>query len=105
MKSNPRASGTWVILFKRNSDLPSEEVGGEVVVLDVENDLLFSSNLIGSFIWRELSEPKSLNDICFAIVENFQGAEFKTVESDVTEFIDLLLAKGLARKLTQATVE
>ena len=92
-------------MFQRNSNLPSEEIGGEVVVLDVENDLLFSSNVIGSFIWRELSTPKSLDELCSAIVANFRGADFKTVEADVTEFVDLLSSKGLVRTVDTAIGE
>ena len=75
------------------------------MVLDVENDLLFSSNVIGSFIWRELSTPKSLDELCSAIVANFTGADFKTVEADVTEFVDLLSSKGLVRTVDRAVDE
>jgi len=91
------------IFFKRNVNLPSEEIGGEMVVLDADNDIFFSSNAVGLLIWRELSEPRSLSDLCATIVENFEGADYATVQADVTEFVDSLVDRGLARKVLEAS--
>jgi len=91
------------MLFRRITTLPSEEIGGEFVILDAENDLFFSSNAVGTLVWRELAEGRSLDELCDAVVANFDGAERAIVKADLTEFLDDLSKRNLVERIVQNT--
>jgi len=88
-----------VARYKRNTNLPSEIVGGEIVFLDAGNDLFLSSNEVGALVWSELEHPRSLDELCLKVIDVFDGAERSVVEADLTEFLAALLEKNLVRKL------
>lgn len=83
----------------RCSKLPFEEVGGELVILDVENDVFFSSNAVGMAIWKSIEEPKSVDDLCAIIKDAFNDVRCEDIEKDVNEFIQELLERDLATTL------
>lgn len=94
-----------VDLFKRVADLPSETVSGDLLIVDAERDLFFSSNPVGAFIWSKLEAAISLDELSDAVVETFEGAERASVKSDVLEFIDALLLQGIVETLDRVQAE
>ena len=86
------------VLYVRSTNLPYEKVGGDLVLVDAVNGFFCTSNQVGAFIWEELSEPRTSDDLCDAIVHNFDGAEPSAVKNDVEEFLDSLLSNDLVEQ-------
>jgi hypothetical protein len=67
-------------------------VAQETVLLDLESGTYFSLDTVGAHIWGMIEKGKSLNQICDAMLEEFD------VTRDVLEHDTLALAKELADK-------
>lgn len=76
------------------SNLLCSDVGGEVVMLDVEKGHYFSLNKTGSAIWEALREPKTIADLCGFLGERY-NAPPETIERDVLDLLTALLDKDL----------
>lgn len=87
------------VSFVRCANIPFEKVGGDLVVVDSKNEYFFSSNSVGAFIWDSLEFPSTKDDLCNAILKQFNGAGASEVEKDLDEFIESLLANSLIAKL------
>ena len=64
------------------------------MMLDIDQGKYFALNGIGSLIWDELTEPRTVNEL----VEIFTArsdADRNTVESDINEFIEQMKTKKL----------
>ncbi|MEI6287805.1 MAG: PqqD family protein [Bacillota bacterium] len=81
-------------LSRNDSVLVSTMPNGEKMMLDIDQGKYFALNGIGSLIWDELTEPRTVNEL----VEIFTArsdADRNTVESDINEFIEQMKTKKL----------
>lgn len=67
---------------------------GELVVINFHSGLYYSSVGVGTAIWQLMEAGHSLGTIAATIARN-TGASAATVETDVTGFIEQLLAADL----------
>ena len=78
----------------RNDSIPTGEVDGELVALDLEKGSCFGMDSIGSAIWDLAREPMTLGEIADALTARFD-VEREQCLNDVAPFVGDLLAEGL----------
>ena len=83
------------VAFVAHPDAVWSEVDGEVVILDAVQGRYFSAGAVGAYVWRLLSTPHRIEQICAAVHDEFAVSEDVCV-ADVTEFVESLVASGLA---------
>ena len=72
-----------------NGKALASEIGGEVVLMNLERGYYYSLDDIGSEIWRSLEQPVSVASLCQSLAAKYH-AESATVSSDVLAFLNNL---------------
>lgn len=72
----------------------SRRVGEETVLLDLESGMYFGLDGVGKRIWESIGEGLTLGEIAAVIVSEFE-VDDSTAQSDVLEFADDLIQRGL----------
>ncbi len=83
-------------IVARNEALLSAEVGAEVVMLHVENNAYYDTDAIGADIWRRLTEPLRVSDLCGALLQHYD-VDRDTCERDVLLFLSEAHREGVVR--------
>lgn len=78
----------------RNDAIPTGEVDGELVALDLEKGSCFGMDGVGSQIWEMASQPITVGQIADALTAKHDVSRDQCL-SDVSAFIGDLLAEGL----------
>ena len=81
----------------RNEELPTGEVDGELVALDLERGDCFGLDRVGAAIWGIAAEPRSVGEIADALVETHDVERGQCV-ADLLPFIDDMIEAGLLRR-------
>jgi Coenzyme PQQ synthesis protein D (PqqD) len=81
-------------LFVRAAGFAEAEVDGEVVALSIDKGICYGLNSVGSRIWRELTVPVSLRDICGRLLCEYRVDQI-TCEQEVLALLEELRAEGL----------
>ena len=58
--------------YRRRRDVMFTTVDGEVLVLDVEQGQCFGMNAVASEVWVLLEHPRTLDEICGKLIEQFE---------------------------------
>lgn len=92
----------WDKLFKKNEDIVSRKIAGELFLVPVKGKLadmqqLYTLNPVAEHIWQDLGTQKSLKYIRDGIVEEFNVTK-EEADSDLQEFISELLEAGLIKE-------
>lgn len=77
----------------RNEVLQTEVEAG-LALLDASSNTYFLLNATGSVIWNELSEKKSVDELCSAIASRFE-VSVANCRNDVENVLSALTNKGL----------
>lgn len=85
-------------VVKRAKDQISCELDDEVAILNMQSALYFGLDDVGSVIWQQLAEERTVKDICRSVVDQFDVNESQC-QSDVIEFLDKLVEAGLVEIL------
>jgi len=75
----------------------TEEIDGELVVLDLDGDVYFSLNDVGRAIWEEAAGGGSFAEIVDAVVSQYD-VERGRARSDAADFLAEVLDEGLAER-------
>ena len=79
---------------RRRTDVNSQVVEGEMVVLDRHHEFIHQLNLTATYIWERCDGKASLEDIAAQLAETFAVAyeiAFKDVVQVIRQFQDLQL--------------
>ena len=71
-----------------------QDVSGETVLLDLSSESYFGLDPVGTRIWALLNENKSVGQVLDALLEEYE-VERGTLEADLEELLDKMLAAGL----------
>ena len=82
--------------FTLSEDVLFQEVGGELVLLDMASENYFGLDEVGARIWSLLGEGKSLGAV-LEILQQEYDVEPDVLERDVSDLLDQLLKSGLVR--------
>ena len=72
------------------------EVGGEMVLLDLNSGTYFGMNAVGAEIWRQLNLGRSFDEIQQHLLERYRVSA-QQCESEVLAFVGVLSQRGLIR--------
>lgn len=59
------------LLIRANGDVVFCELSGELALLDLRSDTYYGLNKVGARIWDLIQEPRSLSQLCDAVVEQY----------------------------------
>ena len=88
----PKFNPTTV--FRKNAELLESDVDEEVVALDVNRGQCYGLNAVGSRVWRLLDTPRSLEDICSLLQEEYE-VEPEACQAEVARLMEDLQSEGL----------
>lgn len=77
-----------------SSEVLSQEVSGETVLLDMESESYFGLDEVGTRIWQLLQEKDGLQAVFDAILSEYD-VEADRLESDLEELLSRLEGAGL----------
>ncbi|MFZ0639065.1 MAG: PqqD family protein [Candidatus Acidiferrales bacterium] len=92
-------SRTVVVASK---DQISCDLGGEAAILGMKNSVYYGLNPVGARIWRLLQRPRSVGEICEAIVSEYDVTA-ERFESDLIGLLQQMLQEGLVELSRSAT--
>lgn len=78
----------------RNDGIPTGEIDGELVALDLQKGNCFGMDPIGSAIWELASEPVTVGQIADALIARFDVGREQCLH-DLAPFVGDLLEEGL----------
>jgi Coenzyme PQQ synthesis protein D (PqqD) len=81
-------------VVKQSGDQISCELNEETAILNMQSAQYFGLDEVGSVIWQELAEEKTVRELCSAVVDQFEVDEAQC-RLDVIEFLDALIKAGL----------
>ncbi len=84
-----------MIKYVRNQNTIASKLDDELVMTDLELDKHFSMNPVASRIWEIIETPKSIDEICDKIMEEFE-IDQSICENDVNCFIKELISLKIA---------
>ena len=77
----PRASVVWT------------KMPDGAVLFSTETEVYYSLNALGAFIWALL--PRSVDELCAAVEDEYSGATREQIQADVTELLKNLELSAL----------
>jgi hypothetical protein len=92
MSLERRVSGYSSVVATKNQ--VSSDLGGEAVILDLKSGVYYGLNDVGTRIWHLIQEPKTLNEIQDAILEEYE-VEPNCCAEELLTLLQELLAVGL----------
>ncbi len=81
-------------VFRRAEKRISTEQKGETVILDLTTGVYHGLNRVGNSIWRLLEEPKTLDDLRLALMEEYEVSAENCTEQ-VKKFLMGIEKEGL----------
>ena len=84
-------------IVMRDPDIIATDMDGETVMMSVEQGSYFGLSGVAPFLWEQLAEPLSIDELCRRVQNDFEVDE-ATCQADVTAFIGDLLENGVLRR-------
>lgn len=75
-------------------DQVSCDLGDEAAILGMKNSVYYGLNPLGAHVWRLLQRPRSVGEICQAIVSEYD-VTLELCESDLVKLLQEMLQQGL----------
>ncbi len=85
-------SGSTIITVSK--DYVYCNVEDEMVLLGMEDGIYYGLNPVGAFIWEQIKEPKTVNEVRDAILKEYD-VEKEECSQDLFELLHELAEKGL----------
>lgn len=85
-------SGSTVITVNKNYVYCNVE--DEMVLLGMEDGIYYGLNQVGAFIWEQIKEPKTIDQVRDAILAEYE-VEKGECERDLLELLQEMTEKGL----------
>ena len=80
----------------RDPDMIAAEMDGDLVMMSVERGAYFGIGGVGTRVWELLEQPHSVDQLCAAIVAEYEVDE-GVCRRDVVEFVQKLLDEKLVK--------
>jgi len=78
----------------------SQEVDGEMVLLDMNSENYFGLDAVGTVIWQAMQEHKKLGDVLNFLIEYYEIDE-EILKNDLLQFVENLEKSGLITILNE----
>lgn len=89
---NGRISLDSVVI--RQNELPTAEISGEVVMMNLEKGKYFALDSVGSRIWELMENKQVVEDIISILLDEYD-IDAQTCQEHVLEFMNKLYTEGL----------
>jgi len=81
-------------LYSKESNFASRNVGGELVLVPIKNNIadmkkLITLNEVGAFIWENIDDKNSVKDIANLVMAEFD-TDIETAQKDTLDFLEQL---------------
>ena len=78
-------------IYKKNGDIVTRKIAGDLFLIPIRNKIadmqrIFVLNPVGEYIWQEIDNQKSLDEIRKGMMTRFEVEEGRA-DSDIREFI------------------
>ena len=92
-------NGIWGKTFKRNDQIVLRKIAGELFLVPIKGRLadmrrIYVLNPVAEYIWKELDESRSLQDICNNVISTFEVSR-QQAKLDICELIGEMLEEEL----------
>jgi hypothetical protein len=92
--ANSRIADSTII--SHSPSVLTAEVGGEVVMMSIEQGHYFGLDDIGSDIWRRLDQPRSFSDLIDGLVADY-NADRAIIAADVRVLLGRMAEQDVVR--------
>jgi hypothetical protein len=82
---------------RRIAQAYASEIGGELVMMDIEKGVYFGLDAVGTEIWNRLESPATAAGLAEALAQGYD-ADPATIERDVLALLSSLIEHGLAER-------
>lgn len=89
-----QVASTFTFKVAIPNNVLAQELGGEVVLVNLENETYYSLNQVGSRMWQLLTEQNDVETVMQQLLQTFAVDE-ATLRQDVALLIDELVEEGL----------
>lgn len=89
-----RGNITLNSVVNRSTNLVSNEIDGDLVMLSIKNSKYYGSEVVGSRIWDLIGQPTPVVNVCDALVSEFD-IDRSTCESEALTFLQRMLDEEL----------
>ena len=72
----------------------STDLGGELVLLNLEDGVYYGLNTVGVYIWSLIQQPRTVESICEAVQARFE-VDFERCQADVLALLEDLATHTL----------
>jgi len=86
-------------MFKKNNMLYPEEIDNLVCLFDLEKQVSYDLDQVGSDIWNLARDNFSIDDILDTLIDRYD-VDMKTLRADVEKFINYSVELGIFIKST-----
>jgi hypothetical protein len=83
--------------YKIKPDIAYRKINDEIFIVDSKNSYLHKIDSVGSFIFEKIKDGLDEEKIVKELVESYD-VDFEVAFSDVKEFIEELIKKGIIEK-------
>lgn len=84
------------LLIRANGDVVFCELSGELALLDLQSNTYYGLNKVGARIWEMIQEPRSLSELCAAVIEQYDVDSVRC-RADIEALVRQLADTGLVR--------
>jgi hypothetical protein len=91
-ETNANLCGQTILVASK--DQVSCELGEEAAILGMKNSVYYGLNPVGARVWRLLQRPRSVAEICEAIVSEYDVTA-ERCEGDLIPLLQQMLQEGL----------
>ena len=89
-----QVTSTFTLKVAVPSNVLAQELGGEVVLVNLENETYHSLNKVGSRMWQLLSEQADVETVTQQLLQTYAVDE-ATLRQDVAKLVDELVQETL----------
>lgn len=87
-------------IIKRSESLLSNDLGNDVVMMDIEQGAYYGLEEVAARIWKLTETPVSVNSMCEKLTAEYDVPENKCLE-EVMDFISDLLSRNIVQIVEQ----
>ncbi len=80
----------------------SSDLGGEVVILDLDGSRYYGLNEVGAFVWDLLAQPRSVGALQAALLDEYD-VDAERCRADLEALLDELITNGLVERRDRAS--
>lgn len=81
-------------LIVRDPDMIAAEMDGDLVMMSIEQGRYYGIGGVGTRVWELLEKPTSVDQLCAAILEEYDVDE-DVCRGDIRAYVEKLLGMGL----------